>query len=155
MAKQVIVLLHGVGSNGKDMASLGQLWAEKLPDAVFISPDAPYPFINNLGYQWFSIDGVTPENRAGRVAAARDGLNKTLEQQFIDHDVDPASDQIVLVGFSQGSIMSLDYLIHGSIPLAGIVAFSGRLSTTEGEPNHLDTPVLLIHGQQDPAIPYT
>ncbi|CAK6488139.1 hypothetical protein PANNVG_00130 [Pantoea sp. Nvir] len=44
MAKALVIFLHGVGSNGEDLAALGRHWAPLLPDVIFAAPDAPYPF---------------------------------------------------------------------------------------------------------------
>ncbi len=57
-AKQLVLLLHGVGSNGDDLISLAPLFAQALPDAHFIAPNAPYPcdmMPMGMGYQWFDI----------------------------------------------------------------------------------------------------
>ncbi|MGG6124907.1 phospholipase, partial [Pantoea allii] len=67
MAKALVIFLHGVGSNGDDLAPIGDDWATLLPDVAFASPDAPYAFEHGAGYQWFSLAGITPENRPGRV----------------------------------------------------------------------------------------
>lgn len=152
MKKTVIVMLHGVGSNGADIGSLASLWRESLPDALFLSPNAPEQSDFGQGYQWFSLDGITPENRYSRVEHARQGLQHTLDHLFVEHNVDPSSSKIFLVGFSQGSIMSMDYLLCGKYSLAGVVAFSGRLATHAPESVSAHTPLCLIHGQADPVI---
>jgi Predicted esterase len=59
MAKALVIFLHGVGSNGDDLAVLGQHWSSLLPDVAFASPNAPFPFEHAMGYQWFSLTGIT------------------------------------------------------------------------------------------------
>ena len=71
MAKALVIFLHGVGSNGDDLAPIGRHWATLLPDVIFASPNAPERFTAGFGWQWFSLEEVTPENRPGRVRAAR------------------------------------------------------------------------------------
>lgn len=155
MAKALVIFLHGVGSNGDDLAVLGQHWASLLPDVAFASPNAPYPFEHAMGYQWFSLTGITPENRPARVRQARAAFDETLQQLMAQHGMADAWDKVILVGFSQGSIMALDALASGRYPLAGVVAFSGRLSFEGALTPNPQTPALLIHGKVDDVIPFS
>lgn len=153
MSKGLVILLHGVGSNGDDLAGLGDHWAPALPGVRFASPNAPYPFEHGAGWQWFSLAGITPENRPARVAEARAAFDQTLQAILDRHQMSDSLDKVVLVGFSQGSIMALDTLVSGRWPVAGIVAFSGRLSSPAPFTPALNTPVLVLHGMADEVIP--
>jgi phospholipase/carboxylesterase len=155
MTKQAVILLHGVGSNGDDLKPLGDFWAQALPSTLFISPNAPFRFDQGPGYQWFSLNGITAETRPQRIVRARESLDHMLNTLCEQHQLDPEVDNIVLVGFSQGSIMALDLLVTCRIRLAGVVAFSGRLSSPEPKQPGNNRPVLLIHGQRDPVIPWS
>ncbi|ALV90652.1 MULTISPECIES: alpha/beta hydrolase [Pantoea] len=155
MAKALVIFLHGVGSNGDDLAVLGQHWSSLLPDVAFASPNAPFPFEHAMGYQWFSLTGITTENRPARVREARAAFDATLQQLMAQHGMADAWDKVILVGFSQGSIMALDALASGRYPLAGVVAFSGRLSFDGTLTPQAHTPALLIHGKADGVIPYS
>ncbi|MCL1076334.1 alpha/beta hydrolase [Shewanella dokdonensis] len=154
MSKTLVIFLHGVGSNGHDLAALGQLWAKQLPGVIFAAPNAPFPCDFGNGYQWFSLDGVTEQNRPQRIVEARAAFDKTLQQTMTQQQIDPATDNVVLVGFSQGSIMSLDLLVSGRLPVTAIVAFSGRLASPKPWKPLPDTSVLLLHGTSDPVIPW-
>lgn len=153
MTDGLVILLHGVGSSGDDLAGLGAHWAQTLPGMRFASPDAPHHFEHGAGWQWFSLAGVTPENRPARVAAAREAFDATIAAILEQHQMQDRLDRVVLVGFSQGSIMALDALVSGRWPVGGIVAFSGRLSSPLPHTPPLTTPVLLIHGSADGVIP--
>ncbi|WP_456310631.1 alpha/beta hydrolase [Serratia proteamaculans] len=153
MSKGLVILLHGVGSIGDDLAGLGDHWAPALPGVSFASPNAPYHFEHGAGWQWFSLAGITPENRPARVAAARAAFDQTLQAILDRHQMSEHLDKVVLVGFSQGSIMALDTLVSGRWPVAGMVAFSGRLSSPQPFTPALNTPVLLVHGMADGVIP--
>jgi phospholipase/carboxylesterase len=155
MAKALVIFLHGVGSNGADLAPIGRHWASLLPDVAFASPDAPERFNQGSGYQWFSIAGVTVENRPARVREARDAFDATLNSIMAQHDMAGQWDKVVLVGFSQGSIMALDALASGRYPLAGVVAFSGRLAFDMPLTPQPHVPALLIHGNADAVIPWS
>ncbi|KAA8998955.1 prolyl oligopeptidase family serine peptidase [Affinibrenneria salicis] len=153
MNRNLVILLHGVGSNGDDLAGLGRLWRHSLPDTDFVSPNAPLPFEHGAGYQWFSIAGVTEGNRAARVVAARGDFDRTIGEIIAEHGLSEQLERVALVGFSQGSIMSLDALVSGRWPVGAVVAFSGRLASPAPYTPSLTTQVLLVHGEEDAVIP--
>jgi len=156
MSKQVVILLHGVGSNGEDLAALGDFWKPLLPETLFLSPNAPFRFDQAAeGYQWFSLLDVTAENRPERIVEARRSFDQTIKALFSQHGINPKQDKVMFVGFSQGSIMSLDALVSDRYPLTGVVAFSGRLSSPQPYSQGNKLPVLLIHGKSDSVIPYS
>ncbi|GAA0501925.1 dienelactone hydrolase family protein [Tatumella terrea] len=154
MSKQIVILLHGVGSNGADLQGLGDFWAESFPGLTCIAPDAPFPCDMGSGYQWFSVNGVTDENRPARIAEARTSFDAALQKIFSQYGITP-EDEVVLTGFSQGSIMALDALARAAFPLAGVIAFSGRLASPPPLHPAPGSKVLLIHGQDDQVIPWT
>lgn len=49
MTKKAVILLHGVGSNGRDLQPLAQFWQQQHPDVTFISINAPFPFDQGNG----------------------------------------------------------------------------------------------------------
>jgi phospholipase/carboxylesterase len=142
----LVILLHGVGSSGDNLAPLGEEWAGTLGDAVFVSANAPEPSSFGAGYQWFSVAGVTPENRGARIAAARAGI--IADNGFADR-----LDRVALVGFSQGTIMALDAIADGRFAVGAVVGFSGRLSSPEPLSPSTKMPVFLVHGTADDVIP--
>lgn len=154
MKRSLIIMLHGVGSNGDDLAGLGNHWSPALPGAIFASPDAPFHFEHGGGYQWFSLNGITEQNRPARVAEAREAFDAKLQSILEAHQMSEQLHRIVLVGFSQGSIMALDALVTGRWPVAAVVAFSGRLASPDPLTPTKQTPALLIHGQADTVIPW-
>ncbi|QWA12805.1 dienelactone hydrolase family protein [Sodalis ligni] len=153
MKRSLIIFLHGVGSNGDSLAPLGEVWRHSLPDTLFAAPNAPMPFDMGPGYQWFSVYGVTPENRTQRVLAARLAFDGLIARIMAEQGMAGHPERVVLVGFSQGSIMALDAIASGRWPVAAVVAFSGRLSSPLPLMPAAATPVLLIHGADDQVIP--
>lgn len=153
---RLLVLLHGVGAHGSSIRWMADHLA--LPAGVAVeAPDAPEPFDQapaGPGRQWFSVAGVTAQNRAARIAAARDGFDATLRAIVQRHGLADRLDRVALLGFSQGSIMALDAVVTGRWPVGLVLAFSGRLGTPaqHGAPT---MPVLIAHGSADPVIPAT
>ena len=155
--RSVVVFLHGYGANGADLLGLADPLGEHLPDTLFVAPDAPetipgMPF----GLQWFPIpwiDGSSEEEAERGLMAATDDLNAYLDALMVDEDVLP--EQVVLFGFSQGTMMALHVAPRREDEVAGIVAFSGRLLSPESLKDDVvcRPPVLLIHGDADDVVP--
>ncbi|MEL7166156.1 MAG: alpha/beta fold hydrolase [Pseudomonadota bacterium] len=155
--RSVVVFVHGYGANGADLLGLAEPLGEHLPDTMFVAPDAPeaIPMMPN-GYQWFPIpwiDGSSEEEAERGLLAAAEDFDAFLDALMVDEDVLP--EQVVLFGFSQGTMMSLHVAPRREDPVAGIVAFSGRLLRPELLTDEVVSrpPVLLIHGDQDDVVP--
>ena len=118
MSRHLIILLHGVGSRGADIAPLAGPWNHKLPVVEFAAPDAPHPFGYGPGRQWFSVQGVTETNRPERVAAARARFDQTLHEVIDEHGMTIQLDRVALVGFSA--------LLQTLSPCAGVGSAGGE-----------------------------
>jgi phospholipase/carboxylesterase len=151
-AKNLVVFLHGVGSRGTDLLPLAQGWRQSLPATAFAAPDGPFA-CGGLGRQWFSVSGVTEANRPQRIVAARPAFDDVLSAAIAQRELLDHLDRVVLVGFSQGSIMALDAIVSGRWPVAAVVAYSGRLASPRPFAPAGSTQVLLVHGTADPVIP--
>ncbi len=155
--KYLVVFVHGYGADGNDLIGLADPLAEHLPDAVFHAPNAPQRCTGNpMGFQWFPIpwlDGSSEQEASEGMATAAALLNTWLDETMVAEGVDSA--HTILVGFSQGTMISLHIAPRRAAPLAGVVGFSGRLlapETLEDEAqSHL--PILLIHGDADEVVP--
>lgn len=153
-ARALVALLHGYGADGADLIGLADPLAAVLPDAVFVAPDAPERCrVNPMGRQWFPIpwiDGSSDAERdAGFVRSAAlldDWLSDAMAAEGLDER------RTALVGFSQGTMMSLHAGLRRPAALAGIVGFSGRY-VAAGEAPSATPPVLLVHGDRDEVIP--
>jgi phospholipase/carboxylesterase len=155
--RSVVVFLHGYGANGADLLGLADILGEHLPDTLFVAPDAPesIPMMPS-GLQWFPIpwiDGSAEEAaERGMMAAAQD-LDAFLDALMVDEDVLP--EQVVLFGFSQGTMMALHVGPRREDEIAGIVGVSGRLLSPDllRDAVRSRPPVMLIHGDQDDLVP--
>lgn len=154
--KSLVILLHGYGSNGEDLIGLAPYWRQDLPDTVFVSPDAPDQCEMGFGYQWFSLHSWAPMAMLSGAEHVTAHLNKFIDEQMAKYNL-PAS-KVALVGFSQGTMMSLYAGPRRREQLGAIVGFSGGLLGGEaliGQPNVTKPPVYLAHGEMDTVVPVT
>jgi len=155
-AKNLVVFLHGYGSNGDDLISIGQEWAPYLPDTAFVSPNAPEVCeIWSQGYQWFSIRAIDPDafEREKQAEKAMPALNAFLDAQMAKWGV--AESHLLVAGFSQGAMMAMYTMPRRQKPCAGVIGYSGMLIEAEAlkRPEMVKIPVLAIHGDRDEVVP--
>ena len=155
--RSAVVFLHGYGANGADLLGLADPLEDHLPDTLFVAPDAPEACAGApFGFQWFPIpwiDNSSEEEAERGMRAAVEDLNAFLDALMVDEDLLP--EQVVLFGFSQGTMMALHVAPRREDPVAGIVAFSGRLLSPELLKDEVVSrpPVLLVHGDADDVVP--
>lgn len=161
-AKNMVLFLHGYGSNKDDLISIGREWQDKLPDTVFLSPNAPQDcemMPGMGGYQWFSlrtvqVDSIEREmEREGQVKEVVKNLHAYIDQKLEEYGVDESN--LIVVGFSQGSMMTMYTMPRRLKPCAGIVCYSGLLLDGEGlkADDIQKMPVLAMHGAVDDVVP--
>jgi phospholipase/carboxylesterase len=153
--RQLVILLHGLGADGNDLIGLQQYWGRVLPEAEFVSPNAPFPCdMAPYGYQWFSVQDRSPPTVLAGVRAAAPLLDAYITDELEKRGL--TESETALVGFSQGTMMSLFVGLRREKPLAGILGYSGRLIAPELLPDELRSKpsVLLVHGTDDPMVPY-
>lgn len=153
-AKQLVILLHGVGADGNDLISLAPILARILPKAAFVSPHAPFPCdMAPMGRQWFSLQERSPEAISSGLRMAAPLLNGFIDDELAQHGLTDA--QLVLIGFSQGTMVALEVAPRRAAPCALVIGYSGLLA----DPPRLAAeivsrpPVVLIHGELDDLIP--
>jgi len=153
--KQLVILLHGYGADGNDLIGLAPVLAPLMPDAVFHAPNAPYPCDGNpMGFQWFPINRLDPASRLAGTRSAAPFVDAFLDDTMAKYGLDES--RTVLVGFSQGTMMSLHVGLRRAKQLAGIVGFSGAFAGAETLKDELKSrpPVLLVHGDADEMLPH-
>ena len=158
ISNKLVVFLHGYGADGKDLIDLANPFSMAMPNATFISPDAPHPCtMSPSGREWFPIDQIP----IGAIKASENLISliqdeaKSLNLSFKD---------VILIGFSQGAMMSLQCLLINNQQFSAIIGYSGALreenveaahnQIINGKHNFANTPVLLIHGEKDEVVPF-
>ena len=160
------VLCHGFGAPGDDLVALAQFI--NAPNTRFVFPAAPIELGGLYGdaRAWWHLDLQKLESDL-RTGAVRDRRNEVPEglaearakvSALIDElKVDPA--KLVLGGFSQGAMITLDVALHRDVAPAGLALMSGTLlAESEWEPRFgklSGVPVLMSHGKGDPLLPFS
>ena len=152
--RRLVLLLHGYGADGQDLLGLAPYWADALPDCEFVAPDAPFPCELGFGRQWFGIEGVDLAAKAAAARAAATLLDAFIDAELARTGLDDAA--LALVGFSQGTMMALQVAPRRARALAGVVGYSGLVVDADGLAGEARSrpPVLLIHGDADPVVPF-
>jgi phospholipase/carboxylesterase len=153
--QSLVILLHGYGSNGADLMGLVPYWRDSLPDTAFLAPNAPQACPGAPGgYQWWSLTDLGRESRAAGVRQAAPLVNAFIDMHRSAFDI--PNRKVALVGFSQGTMMALHVAPRRPEALAGVVGYSGMLADAEALQAEVKTrpPLLLIHGEADPMVPF-
>lgn len=148
MDRPIIVALHGVGASADDLKMALQPLEAFAEIIALPGPDA-FDRGGN-GRQWFSITGVTEANRPGRVEAALPALITRLEVIAAERGV--PSHQLILLGFSQGAIMTLA-AVAGGFRVERAIAIAGRLAALVHPVSDYPASVLLVHDRDDQVMP--
>ncbi len=148
----LVVLLHGEGDTGSAILDHALNWAPAMPKADFLAAEAPLPGPGGEGRQWFSA----PELLASEVGAALDA-SATALNSFLDAALAARrlpDSHLALVGFSQGAMVALCAALQRPNPVAAVACFGGALPA--GTPVEVSArlEVLMIHGEDDPLVPF-
>ena len=154
--KQLVILCHGLGADGNDLIGLAPHYAKVLPNAIFVSPNAPFQCdMSPFGYQWFSLQERTEEAMLAGAQTAQPILDAFIDQQLAKYKLTERN--LALVGFSQGTMVSIFTVPRRKIPVAGVVAYSGRLIGKDlmAQEIRCNPPMVMINGDQDELVPVT
>ncbi len=154
--KKIVIFIHGYGSNGADLLGLAPQLQSRLPNTAFLAPNAPTPLHNSYnGYQWFSIWDCTPWQIEQGLRTVTPLVVAYIKAQCARFNV--TTKDVVLIGFSQGTMIALHLGLRHVADLAGIIGYSGAMLTPESfltEKHKTLPPVLLVHGLMDNVVPW-
>ena len=151
--KNAVILCHGYGGDGKDIAILASYWRAHLSDTIFICPDAPERCAASpSGFQWFDLMDQTPEQILSKSLVAENKLNKLIDEVKSKYKL--AADKIIIGGFSQGCMLSLQTGIKRKDKINSIIGYSGRIISTDHlSKNLISRPnIILMHGDLDQVV---
>ena len=154
--RQAIVLCHGYGGDGKDISTLAINWQRFLPDAIFLCPNAPEVCsVNPQGYQWFDLTIEKKEVILEKSLIAEEKLNTFLDQVFDNLQLE--SNNLALVGFSQGSMMSIQVGLKRKKQINCLIGYSGKVINQKHLANNINSKpkIFLMHGENDTIVPPT
>ncbi len=152
--KNAIILLHGYGGDGADISSIAYTWKRFIDNTVFLCPDGPQPCkLNPVGFQWFdlSIDDqkyiITEARKSEKI------LTKYIDQIREKYALD--NSQIILAGFSQGCMMSINLGLTNNEKYKSVIGFSGKIINKIDLQKRITskTDILLFHGDADEVVP--
>jgi len=154
--KQVVVLCHGYGGDGRDISVLAVNWQRFLPDAIFLCPNAPeICAVNPRGYQWFDLTSEKEEMILEKTLIAEEKLNIFLDQVFDNFQLEPTS--LALVGFSQGCMMGIQVVLKKKKKINCLIGYSGKVINQKHLSGNINSrpKIFLMHGANDIIVPPT
>ena len=152
--KKIVLFLHGYGSNGSDLMTLKDYFHLNQSETEFISPNAPESCeFNFFGYQWFALNERTVEEISRGLKSAFFYLDDIVNNIIKKFEV--KTEQISILGFSQGSMLATYYALQKEMSFQNIFSLSGSLPKKILEEIYLkknNTKYLIFHGKIDDVV---
>ena len=152
--KNAVILCHGYGGDGNDISILANYWKNYLPDTIFLCPNAPEKCaVSSVGYQWFDLMDQSKQQILTKSLVAEMKLNQLIDEVKVRNNLE--ANKIILGGFSQGCMISLQTGIKRKDKINSIIGYSGKIIDTEHlSKNIVSRPkVILMHGDKDEIVP--
>ena len=152
--KNVIILLHGYGGDGADISSIAYTWRRFIDNTIFLCPNGHQVCkLNPNGFQWFDLSIDDHNYIIDEVKKAETILIKYIEQIKEKYNLD--NSQIILAGFSQGCMISLNLGLTSNEKFKSVIGFSGKIINKIDLQERMNskTDVLLFHGDADEVVP--
>ena len=152
--KKIVLFLHGYGSNGSDLMTLKDYFHLNQSETEFISPNAPESCeFNFFGYQWFALNERTVEEIQRGLKSAFFYLDDIVNNIIKKFEV--KTEQISILGFSQGSMLATYYALQKEMSFQNIFSLSGSLPKKileEIDLKNNNTKYLIFHGKIDDVV---
>ena len=155
--EKIIIMFHGYGSNKDDLINLVPDVSKYCQNTVFISASAPQALEmtpSKGGRQWFSLLNRSPEYLLNGLQNVASSVTNFIESMLIKYGLTNKS--LGLLGFSQGSMLSLYLILENLINPKVVIAFSGWIFKNNWQQlNKNYTKILLLHGRDDNVVPFS
>lgn len=155
VTKQLVILLHGLGADGNDLFGLVPYFTDNLPDAHFISPNAPFPCdMAPYGRQWFSLMVREETPILAGLRNAEPILNDFIDNKLKGLGLEDKD--LAIIGFSQGTMLALHTALRRAKPIGGVLGYSGALVAPHLLKDEIKShpPICLVHGEEDEVVPF-
>lgn len=151
VVKSAVIILHGYGADGANLIGLGQGWSMKMPDTVFIAPNAFSHCEAGIGYQWFSLSSTNVEFLHAQIETIETQWQALIDSVKAEFGLEDT--QICLCGFSQGSMLALHQGVYGTHKFRGIIGYSGGFAPNPSREVIHHPQTLIMHGLDDQVVP--
>ncbi len=152
--KNVVILCHGYGGDGKDISILANYWKTFLPDTLFICPDAPEICkVNPDGFQWFDLMDKTGEETLSKSLIAENKLDNFINEVISENKLN--FKDVALVGFSQGCMISMQTALKKKDQIKCLIGYSGKILNIKHLNQNINSKpeIFLMHGDKDQIVP--
>ena len=150
----IVLFLHGYGADASNILPIWQFFSEAFENPLFIFPNAPQVFeFGPPGFQWYSLIDRSRESLLQGSIYAQKQLDIFLDYLIEKYQI--KSDKITLIGFSQGTMVSIFTAIRRNQAIKRVIGFSGTLISPDLIQNECKSkmPICLIHGEEDVVVP--
>ena len=152
--KNIVILCHGYGGDGRDISVLAGYWKNFLPETLFVCPDGPEKCkVNPNGFQWFDLIEQSQDEVLSKSLIAEKKLNLLIDELAEINKIQ--NKKIALVGFSQGCMISLQTALKRKNGIKCLIGYSGKVLNKEHlSKNIISKPeIYLMHGDIDSVVP--
>jgi len=150
----LVVLLHGIGADAFDLIPLAKYWALTLKKTKFYSLHAPYPCrLTSFGKQWFDLEDRDQTRILKEIELVKPMIITFLKKKLKDYNLQYKD--LILVGFSQGTMVALNLTLTMKEEVRGVLGYSGGVILTKsGKIEIISKPnICLVHGKNDEVVP--
>ena len=152
--KNAVILCHGYGGDGNDISILANYWKNFLPDTMFVCPDAPEICkVNPSGFQWFDLMDQTDDETLSKSLIAEKKLDNFINEITSQNKL--SLNDIALVGFSQGCMISLQTALKKRDKIKCLIGYSGKILNLKHLNQNINSKpeIFLMHGDRDAVVP--
>jgi len=150
----LVVLLHGIGADAFDLIPLAKYWALTLKKTKFYSLHAPYPCkLTSSGKQWFDLEDRDQTRILKEIELIKPMIITFLKKKLKNYNLQYKD--LILVGFSQGTMVALNLTLTMKEEVRGVLGYSGGVILTKsGKIEIISKPnICLVHGKNDEVVP--